>query len=278
MFIRAKTPPKKWTLFNDTLDPSQLYQAYEKTGPCSLSPSHTRSSENPASTRSIKSHRKSCPFSMTTPDTSQLCQAYEKTGACPKGDLCHQSHRTIPMSRCVVLHHIYPDPDLFIDQLPPGVFSISDEQRQFLIDAFYLDAFLLLRHFGVLDDMVLCGNRADHLSGNLIVMYKEVGSAAAAALALNNQFYAGRQITVTLAPVLRLSNAICRGAADGQCQMGVNCIFAHPLNPSKHVMSETFPRGPRAYGGPFRKSNIHRIPDKPSDLLYGHTATKREDD
>jgi hypothetical protein len=59
--------------------------------------------------------------------------------------------------------------------------------------------------------MVLCPNRADHLSGNLLVMYKEVGFAA---IALNGQYYAHRQIIATLAPVLRLSNAICQGATD----------------------------------------------------------------
>jgi splicing factor U2AF subunit len=212
------------------------------------------------------------------PEQPSLCQAYEKTGACPKGDLCHQSHRNIALSRCIVLHHIYPDPDLFIEQLPPDVFSISERQRQFLIDAFFLDAFLMLRQFGILDDMVLCGNRADHLSGNLVAMYKEAGSAVAAALALNNRFYAGRQIAVTLAPILRLSNAICRGAAEGQCQLGAHCIFVHPLAPSKHVMSETFPRGPRTYAAPFRVSHVHRIADTPGELLYGITHAKREED
>jgi hypothetical protein len=129
-----------------------------------------------------------------------------------------------------------------------------------------------------------CQNTVGNCEATVVVHSRHSGvspeldaSKTSTVLALNNQFYAGRQITATLAPVLRLSNAICRGAADGQCQMGPNCIFVHPLNPSKYVMSETFPRGPRAYAPPFRVSNVHRIPDKPSDVLYGITQTKREE-
>jgi splicing factor U2AF subunit len=92
----------------------------------------------------------------------------------------------------------------------------------------------MLQQFGILKDLLLCGNRSDHLSGNLLAVYKEVSSATSAVLALKNQFYASRQITATLAPVLRLSNAICRGAGDGQCQMGPHCIFVHPQTPSKY--------------------------------------------
>jgi splicing factor U2AF subunit len=204
--------------------------------------------------------------------------AYEKTGACPKGDLCQQSHRNIEMPRCLVFHHIYPDPELFIDMLPPDVFSLSAKQKQNLIDAFYLDMFLMLRNFGLLEDILLCGNKSDHLSGNLIVMYKEVQSATSTLMALNGQYYAGRKIAVTFAPILRLSNAICRSAGDAQCQLGAQCNFVHPLNPSKFVMNECFPRGPRHYAPPFRTARAHRIVDTPGELLYGESKMRREDE
>jgi splicing factor U2AF subunit len=207
-----------------------------------------------------------------------LCMPYEKTGACPKGELCRQIHRTPDLPRCLVFHHIYADPDLFVEMLPEGTLEISGKQKQNLIDAFYLDCFLMLRNFGQLDDMVLCGNKSDHLTGNLIVMYREVNGAMSAFHCLNGQYYAGRRIAVTLAPVLRLSNAVCRSFSDGQCQLGNQCNFVHALNPSKHVMTECFPKGLRAFALPFRKVKTYRIMDSPTDLLYGQTKMRRQED
>lgn len=173
---------------------------------------------------------------------------------------------------------MFPDPDLFRSMLSdPDQVPLTDEKRQNLIDAFYLDVFLVLRQFGILEDIIVCGNKSDHLSGNVLAMYKEVNSAISAQRALNNQYYAGRKLTVTLAPVQRLSNALCR-LSDGDCTMGERCSFVHPLNPSKFVMNECFPRGVKAYAQPFRNTKQQKIWDTPTDLLYGKTKMRKENE
>lgn len=208
---------------------------------------------------------------------SQLCQNFEKTGVCAKGDACRFVHRTADISRCLVFHHLFPDPDLFRGLLPdPDVLQITAKQRQNVIDAFYLDVFLVMRQFGIVEDIVICGNRADHLSGNVIVMFKEANAAVVAQSALNGQYYAGRKIVVTLAPIQRTSNSICR-ISDGECPMGDKCAFVHPLEPSKHVMNECFPRSLKAYALPFRNMKQQKVWDTPGDLLRGQTRMKRDD-
>ena len=211
-------------------------------------------------------------------ENDSLCQSFEKAGSCSKGDACRYVHRNYEMSRCLVFHHMFPDPDLFRGLLSnPEIIPLTAEKRQNIIDAFYLDVFIVMRQFGILDDLLICGNRSDHLCGNVLAMYKEVNSAVAAQSALNGQFYAGRRLSVTFAPIARMSNAICR-QADGECPMGDQCAFVHPLNPSKHVMSECFPRGMKAYALPFRTVKQQKIWDTPTELLYGQTKMRKEED
>ncbi|KAH0795326.1 Splicing factor U2af small subunit B [Histomonas meleagridis] len=136
---------------------------------------------------------------------------------------------------------------------------------------------LMLRQFGTLEDMVICGNKMDHLSGNLLAMFREMDAATAAFIALNDQFYAGRRISISFAPVLRLSCSICRGFEDGTCALGNSCGFVHPLYPSQYISSLCFPRGIRAFAEPFRKSHRTRITDTPADVLYGRTKRKFEE-
>ena len=116
-----------------------------------------------------------------------LCPLFEKVGACSKGDLCNKSHRSLPLSRAIVLHHIFPDPDLFVSMLPPGSLYIGIDARKRLINSFFLDISQTLMLFGQLDDLVIVGNKCDHLSGNVIGVYHESESAYAAKEALNNQ-------------------------------------------------------------------------------------------
>lgn len=209
---------------------------------------------------------------------AQFCQNFEKTGVCPKGDSCRFVHRTLDISRCLVFHHMFPDPDLFRGLLQdPSVLEVTPKQRQNVIDAFYLDVFLVMRQFGIVEDIVVCGNRADHLSGNVIVMFKEANAAAVAHAALNGQFYAGRRLIITFAPILRTSNSICR-MGERDCSMGDKCTFVHPLEPSKHVMNECFPRSMKAYALPFRNMKQQRVWDTPSDLLQGQTRMRREEE
>lgn len=201
-----------------------------------------------------------------------LCSLFEKVGACPKGDLCNKSHRCLPLARAIVLHHIFPDPDLFLSMLPPGTLFIDADARKRLINAFFLDIAQALMHFGQIDDLVIAGNKCDHLSGNVICVFHESDAAHAAQEALNNQYYAGRRIVVTLAPVQRLSHGFCtEQMTKGRCEQGEQCSFVHPVEPSPHVFEQIFPKSVKSFPQPFRNARKPRTVDSPADALCGRT-------
>lgn len=207
--------------------------------------------------------------SSTAEKEPNLCPFYEKTGACSKGYLCDLIHRNYPLARCLVFHHLYPDPQLFVDHLPPGELSIPEKVQQNLLDAFYLDIYDVLRGFGQIDDILVCGNRADHLVGNVLVLFREVDAAVRAQLILSDQYYAGRPIHITASPILRLSNAVCKRAHD--CPNGDKCQYIHPMDPSPHIYRECFSSLIKGYGPSFRKHHQKDPPDNPNDVLRGVT-------
>lgn len=203
------------------------------------------------------------------------CLEYEKTGVCSRGDLCMRTHRTAELSRCVVFHHLYPDPDLFIQSLhDPKVLVLTEKEKENLLNAFYLDVYYMLVKFGPVEDIVIASNKADRMSGNVFAMFRDVDGAAACYLALNNQFYAGRRIRITFSPIIRLASAICR-CENGQCQSGDECIFIHPYNPT--IYTEVFPRAQRMFAKPFRRTKVVVLAS-PQDALYGVHRKYPEDD
>ena len=204
-----------------------------------------------------------------------LCTYYEKTGSCSRGELCNRVHRIYPLSRCLVFHHMFPDPTIFCKMLPENVLEITEKEKQNLIDAFYLDVYLMLIRFGPIEDIIICSNHSDHLNGNVLVMFREVDGAQSALAALDNCYYAGRKIKITLAPITRLSNCLCRGIENGECINPISCNYVHLFKPSEYVINECFPRGLRVYAEKFRDMKKHRIPDTPTDLLYGKTKLRK---
>ena len=202
-----------------------------------------------------------------------VCILYEKTGCCPKGDLCNKKHLLINLPRCVVFHHIFPNPDFFIDSLPPGKLKISQEEKQRLIDAFFLDLFLMVKNFGIVDDIVLAANRSDHLSGNAWVWFRETDAAFMCQSALSGQYYAGRKIFVSLCSSPRLSLSLCKNHMTGECPSGASCYLIHPLEPSFHIFNECIPRSLKVYPERFRKWKIPKILDSPNDIVAGTCKT-----
>lgn len=204
------------------------------------------------------------------------CLAFERTGVCIKGDHCNKIHRNTGFSRCLVFHHIYPDPDLFIKMLPDGVLEISDTQKQNILDAFYLDMYIGLNRFGILDDMLIAGNQTDCQSGNVIALFHEIDSAYSAYMTLNNQFYAGRRVSITFAPILRLTMCICK--EENSCPMGHMCSFIHPIQVSEHIYRECFPRNIRSYAEPWRIAHRFTNYDSPNDVLYGKSKMLKKNE
>ena len=200
-----------------------------------------------------------------------LCEFYEKIGCCPNLDVCNKTHRNAPLNRSIILHHIFPDPDLFIGMLPKGVLEIDHTTKQRLIDAVFLDISIMLMEFGLLDDMVIAGNFSDNLFGSVIAIFHEADSAYAAQMALDGQYYAGRKIHVSLSPVPRISTAICFNINKyKECQIGSKCMFIHPYEPSPNIFNEVFSRSQKSYPSSFRNTKKKCL-DSPTDALYGRT-------
>ena len=208
-------------------------------------------------------------MSLDSVNESSFCPYFEKMGCCPFGDSCKQKHilKTIP--RCVIFHHLYPDPDLFIESLPPGTLTIQKNEKQRLVDAFFLDICTMVKNFGVVEDVALASNRSDHLNGNVWVWFKETDSAVMCKTALDGQYYAGRKIRVTLCCSPRLSISICKHYAAGECPNGNTCLYLHTLEPSFNVFNECIPRSAKAYPDKFRKYRTIKAIDTPDDLISG---------
>lgn len=194
------------------------------------------------------------------------CLEFEKTGICSRGDLCMRTHRNAELSRCVIFHHLYPDPEVFIQSLrDPKAIVITEKEKENLLNAFYLDVFYMLIQFGPVDDIVIASNKANTMSGNVFAMFREVDGAAACFLALNNQFYAGRKIQMSFSPIVRLSSAICR-SEEGKCESGDECIFIHPYNPT--IYTDVFPRPHRMFAKQFRRKKAIVLAS-PQEALHG---------
>ena len=204
---------------------------------------------------------------------SNVCVYFEKTGCCPKGELCNKKHILTNLPRCVVFHHIFPNPDFFIDSLPKGTLEISYIERQRLIDAFFIDICLMVKNFGLVDDIVIAANKCDHLSGNVWVWFRETDSAYMCKNALNGQYYAGRKIIVSLCSSPRFSLSQCKLNTTGDCPSGLSCFYIHPLEPSFHIFNECIPRSIKVYPEQFRRWKLPKILDSPNDIIAGRCKT-----
>lgn len=200
-----------------------------------------------------------------------ICPFFDKTGSCNKGDLCNKIHRDLPISRTIVFHHIFPDPDMFISMLPQGTLEMEEKTRQRLVDSFFIDIATMLMQFGQLDDMVICGNKTDNLVGSVLAVFHDSNAALAAQLALNGQYYAGRKIQVSFVPIPRMSIAICNKLDNNECTMGNQCSFIHPLEPDPTYFNQVFPKAAKGIATPFRNPRKKRFIDNPNDALYERT-------
>jgi splicing factor U2AF subunit len=200
---------------------------------------------------------------------ANVCVLFEKTGCCPKREMCDKVHNVSPLARCVIFHHIFPNPDVFIASLPPRTLEIDDDEKQRLIDAFFLDIAIMCKRFGPVDDIVICANTVDHLCGNVLVWFREADAAIMCQTALNEQFYAGRKIIVSLCSSPRFSQSVCKGFLEGKCPLGLLCHFIHPLEPSYQIFNECIPRSVKVYPEKFRRHKVCRILDTPDEIIAG---------
>lgn len=202
------------------------------------------------------------------------CNFFESTGCCPNGRMCPYDHIPLIMNRCLVFHHLYPNPDLFESFLPEDHPKISNQERLNSFNAFYMDVYLEMKLFGEVEDIVVAENITPHLQGNVFVRFKEADDALAAHKALENRFYAGRVVHSTFVPTEKLSTILCKDYPN--CIHGLNCCYVHMLEPSKHVLIQCFPKNLKAIPKAFQNNQKNNYLDSPNDLFHGKTHLSRK--
>lgn len=206
---------------------------------------------------------------MTEDKDPKNCPFFEKTGCCSKGKVCMKIHRTVEISRVLLFHHLYPNPEIFLKMLGSTSVEISQQKRQNLLDGFFVDVCCMLMQFGQLDDLLICGNKNDTLFGNVLAEFHDINAAKAAQMALDGVFYAGRKIHVSFTPILRLISGLCFKNEQGSCMLGDACCFIHPIRPTFCVYNQIFPRKVKSIPRALRSANIKRNIDHPMDLVNG---------
>lgn len=113
---------------------------------------------------------------------------------------------------------------------------MTPEQRQAHFNAFFEDFFCEAAKFGNVEEVIVCENRNQHLTGNVYVRFETEIEAGLAHNNFNSRWYGGRPIYCELSPVTDFSEALCRNHALNQCYRGGFCNFIHAMKPSPNII------------------------------------------
>lgn len=170
------------------------------------------------------------------------CPFYFKIGACRHGERCSRIHNRPTISPTILLSNMYQRPDM----ITPGVDlqgqPIDPEKIQEHFEDFYEDIFEELDKFGEIESLNVCDNLADHMIGNVYVLFKEEDQAAAALRALQGRFYSGRPIIADFSPVTDFREATCRQYEENNCNRGGYCNFMHVKMIGRELRRKLFGR------------------------------------
>ncbi|KAK4487550.1 hypothetical protein RD792_005801 [Penstemon davidsonii] len=177
------------------------------------------------------------------------CPFYFKIGACRHGDRCSRLHNRPTISPTLVLSNMYLRPDM----ITPGVDAqgqpMDPSKIQEHFEDFYEDIFEELSKFGEIETLNVCDNLADHMIGNVYVLFKEEDQAAAALNALQGRFYSGRPIIADFSPVTDFREATCRQYEENSCNRGGYCNFMHVKMIGRELRKKLFGRSNRRFRG-----------------------------
>lgn len=177
------------------------------------------------------------------------CPFYYKMGACRHGERCSRLHHKPLSSSTLLLTNMYYSPEQIrataaAAGLPPPAISSRDESTHF--DRFYIDVWREMGKYGRVDELHVCGNLSDHLAGNTYVKFHDEDAAAAALVALDSRWYAGRPVQADLSPVAHFREARCRPFEEGECNRGDYCNFMHLCKLSDGAYEQLFGRRRRS--------------------------------
>ncbi|KAJ0234707.1 Splicing factor U2af small subunit B [Hirschfeldia incana] len=175
------------------------------------------------------------------------CPFYFKIGACRHGDRCSRLHNRPTISPTLLLSNMYQRPDMITPGVDPQGQPLDPSKIQQHFEDFYEDIFEELDKFGEVESLNVCDNLADHMIGNVYVLFKEEDQAAAALKALQGRFYSGRPIIADFSPVTDFREATCRQYEEDHCNRGGYCNFMHAKQISRELRRKLFGRYRRSY-------------------------------
>ncbi|KAL5707325.1 hypothetical protein ACHQM5_025384 [Ranunculus cassubicifolius] len=147
---------------------------------------------------------------------------YNRIGACHSR--CSHPHNAPKISRTLILPQMYQRPDMVIPGVDPqGQQPIDPKKLQDHFEDFYEDIYEELSVFGEIENLTVCDNFAEHMIGNVYVMFKEEQQAAAALEVFRRRAYCGRPIVVEFSPVRDFGRALCK---DNKC-IRKYCKYMH---------------------------------------------------
>lgn len=89
------------------------------------------------------------------------------------------------------------------------VWSETDIQKHF--DEFFEEVYTeLSESYGPIEEMNVCDNLGDHLTGNVYVKFRSEEDSEKAVAAMNNRWFDQRPIYAELSPVTDFREACCR--------------------------------------------------------------------
>jgi splicing factor U2AF 35 kDa subunit len=176
------------------------------------------------------------------------CPFYYKIGACRHGERCSRTHNKPLFSQTLLFTNLYVSPlDIAERAKALGMESpvIPDEENEYYFEDFYADVHGEMSRFGLVDGMVVCENRSEHLAGNTYVKFADEDSAKAALAAMSSRYYAGRPVMVEFSPVTELNDGRCRKFEEEVCERGDYCHFMHTRRLSDDLYRRLYPKRPR---------------------------------
>ena len=113
------------------------------------------------------------------------CPFYLKMGACRHGDRCSRLHNRPILSQTILLQNMYVAPPQRYDPQSGQPVPQDEEVLQVHFEEFYEDIFEELTNIGgELEQLRVCENLSDHLTGNVYAKFCEEEDAERALNAL----------------------------------------------------------------------------------------------
>ena len=206
-----------------------------------------------------------------------FCHLYKKFGVCTYGDSCMCIHPQYSFPHVLILHNIYPNPDIFFHALGRGDNYADNNTKNSLFDAFFLDIFLECTQYGYVHNMIVASNYVEPLAGTTWVFFESPDCAIAAQKGLNNRYYAGRKIKATLWDIPKISLAICESTYNNSisCPYDVFCQYIHPIEPSSKIKTMCFSRTISTL--PVDEEKFEKKPNISPDSIVAEVLNNRKD-